>query len=245
VIPLLTVVVLFMVTARTIKAVQQVTPTAGALQVTLIGRQWWWEIRYPALGIVTANELHVPVSDRAQPRPTFLKLQSADVAHSFWVPRLAGKTDLIPNRDNHMWIEPHTAGTYLGQCAEYCGTQHANMLLRVIVHEREDFERWVAAQQQPPVRDPSVRAGRDLFEATSCANCHTVRETVANGTFGPDLSHLMSRATLGAGVVENTPHNLRAWMRNPQHPKPGNLMPDMKLTSQELEQIVAYLVTLK
>ena len=245
VIPLLTVVVLFMVTARTIKAVQQVTPPAGALQATLVGRQWWWEIRYPALGIVTANELHVPVSDRAQPQPTFLKLQSADVAHSFWVPRLAGKTDLIPNRENHMWIEPHTAGTYLGQCAEYCGTQHANMLLRVIVHERDDFERWVAAQQQPPVRDPSVRAGRDLFQATSCVNCHTVRETVANGTFGPDLSHLMSRATLGAGVVENTPQNLHAWMRNPQHLKPGNLMPDMQLTSQELEQIVAYLVTLK
>ena len=119
------------------------------------------------------------------------------------------------------------------------------MLLRVIVHARDDFARWVAAQQQPPVRDPSVQAGRDLFQATACVNCHTVRETVANGTFGPDLSHLMSRATLGAGVVENTRHNLRAWMQNPQQLKPGNLMPDMKLTPQELEHIVAYLATLK
>ena len=245
VIPLLTVVVLFLVTARTIRAVQSAVPPADALQVTIVGHQWWWEIRYPALGIVTANELHVPVSDRTRPQPTFLTLQSVDVAHSFWVPRLAGKTDVIPNRDNRMWIEPFEAGLYLGQCAEYCGTQHAHMLLRVIVHTRGDFERWVTAQQQPPVRDPSVQAGRDLFQTTACVNCHTVRETVANGTFGPDLSHLMSRATLGAGVVDNTPHNLQAWVQNPQHLKPGNLMPDMQLTPPELEYIVAYLATLK
>ncbi len=245
VIPLLTVFVLFLVTTRTITAVQHTVPSAEALLVTVVGHQWWWEIRYPALGIVTANELHVPVSDQTQPLPTFLKLQSVDVVHSFWVPRLAGKTDVIPNRDNQMWIEPHEPGLYLGQCAEYCGTQHANMLLRVTVHPRDDFDRWVAAQQQPPVHDPSVQAGRDLFQATACVNCHTVQETVANGTFGPDLSHLMSRATLAAGVVDNTPHNLRAWMRNPQQLKPGNLMPDMKLTPQELEHIVAYLVTLQ
>ena len=245
VIPLLTVVVLFLVTARTITAVQNAVPSPDAVHVTVVGHQWWWEIRYPALGIVTANELHVPVSNPEQPRPTFLKLQAVDVVHSFWVPRLAGKTDLIPNRDNHMWIEPRAPGIYLGQCAEYCGTQHANMLLRVIVHAREDFERWVAAQQQPPVNNPSVQVGRDLFQATACVNCHTVHGTPANGTFGPDLSHLMSRATLGAGVVDNTPHNLRAWMRNPQHLKPGNLMPDMQLTPQELEHIVAYLVTLQ
>ena len=245
VIPMLTVVVLFLVTTRTIKAVQDAVPSPDTVHVTIVGHQWWWEIRYPALGIVTANELHVPVSHQAQPRPTFLKLQSVDVAHSFWVPRLAGKTDLIPNRDNSMWIEPREPGLYLGQCAEYCGTQHANMLLRIIVHTRDDFERWVAAQQQPPVNNPAVQVGHDLFQATACVNCHTVRETSANGTFGPDLSHLMSRATLGAGVVDNTPHNLRAWMRNPQHLKPGNLMPDMQLTPQELEHIVAYLVTLQ
>ena len=245
VIPMLTVVVLFLVTTRTIKAVQDAVPSPDAVHVTIVGHQWWWEIRYPALGIVTANELHVPVSHQAQPRPTFLKLQSVDVAHSFWVPRLAGKTDLIPNRDNSMWIEPREPGLYLGQCAEYCGTQHANMLLRIIVHARDDFERWVAVQQQPPVNNPAVQVGRDLFQVTACVNCHTVRETNANGTFGPDLSHLMSRATLGAGVVDNTPHNLRAWIRNPQHLKPGNLMPDMQLTPQELEHIVAYLVTLQ
>jgi cytochrome c oxidase subunit 2 len=245
VLPVLTVVVLFLVTTRTIRAVQNVVPSPDALQVTIVGHQWWWEIRYPALGIVTANEVHVPVSDRARPQSTFLRLASVDVVHSFWVPRLAGKTDVIPNRANQMWIEPFETGTYIGQCAEYCGTQHANMLLRVMVHTQEDFARWVAAQQQPPVRALSVQAGRDLFQAIACVNCHTVRETLANGTFGPDLSHLMSRATLGAGVVDNTLPNLRAWMQNPQHLKPGNLMPDMKLTPPELEHIVAYLATLK
>jgi cytochrome c oxidase subunit 2 len=245
VIPLLTVFVLFLVTTRTIKTVQHAVPSAEALLVTIVGHQWWWEIRYPALGIVTANELHVPVSEQTQPRPTFLELQSVDVAHSFWVPRLAGKTDAIPNRTNRMWIEPYEPGLYLGQCAEYCGTQHAHMLLRVIVHPRDDFARWVAAQQQPPVHDLSVQAGRDLFQETACVNCHTVGATVAHGTFGPDLSHLMSRATLGAGVIENTRHNLRAWLRNPQHLKPGNLMPNMQLSPQELESLVAYLVTLQ
>ena len=172
VIPLLTVFVLFLVTTRTITAVQHVVPSAEDLRVTVVGRQWWWEIRYPALGIVTANELHVPVSDQSQRRLTFLHLAAVDVAHSFWVPRLAGKMDVIPNRPNQMWIEPREPGLYLGQCAEYCGTQHANMLLRVVVHTWEDFARWVAAQQQPPVQDPSVQAGRELFHATACVNCH-------------------------------------------------------------------------
>jgi len=245
VIPMLTVVVLFLVTTRTIKAVQDAVPSPDTVHVTIVGHQWWWEIRYPALGIVTANELHVPVSHQAQPRPTFLKLQSVDVAHSFWVPRLAGKTDLIPNRDNSMWIEPREPGLYLGQCAEYCGTQHANMLLRIIVHARDDFERWVAAQQQPPVNNPAMQAGRDLFQATACVNCHTIGGTEAKGTFGPDLTHLMSRETLAAGAAPNTAEKLRTWVRDPQTIKEGCNMPNMQLTDDELNQIVAYLLTLK
>ena len=141
----------------------------AALEVTAIGRQWWWEFRYPAYGIVTANELHVPVSDAAHPSPTFLRLESADVAHSFWVPRLAGKTDLIPNRVNETWIDPRETGLFEGQCAEYCGTQHAKMLLRVYVHSREDFDRWVAAQRASAAgrcRRPSE--GRRVFETTAC-----------------------------------------------------------------------------
>ena len=155
VVPVLIVVVLSLTGARAIDEIQNAPKPPGALDVTAIGHQWWWEFRYPALGIVTANELHVPVSDPASPTPTFLKLLSADVAHSFWVPRLAGKTDLIPNRVNQMWIEPDKPGLYLGQCAEYCGTQHAKMLLRVYVHTREDFDRWVERAA------PAVGAGRD------------------------------------------------------------------------------------
>ncbi|HEX7231115.1 MAG TPA: cytochrome c oxidase subunit II [Candidatus Binatia bacterium] len=245
VIPILIVLVLFLATARTIYDVQGAIPPAGAVNVTVVGHQWWWEIRYPELGIVTANELHVPVSETSQRRPTFLKLQSADVAHSFWVPQLAGKTDVIPNRENRMWIEPMQTGTYVGNCAEYCGMQHAHMMLRVIVHNAEEFTKWVAEQKLPPADDPQARVGRDIFFATACINCHGIRGTQAKGTFGPDLTHLMSRETLGAGTAPNTAEKLRAWVRNPQTIKEGCNMPNMQLTDTELNQIVGYLLTLK
>src|ERR1700676_1762608 len=145
IIPVLIVLVLFMATARVIHAIQDARMPEGAIEVTVIGHQFWWEFRYPALSVVTANELHVPVSDPANPTPTFLKLLSADTDHSFWVPRLAGKTDLIPNRVNHMWIDPHEVGVYVGQCAQYCGTQHAKMLLGVYVDSQMQFDEWVQA----------------------------------------------------------------------------------------------------
>ena len=145
VVPVLIVVVLFLATARYIFGIEGHEPPPNALQVTVVGHQWWWEIRYPDLGIVTANELHVPVSDPANPSPTFLTLESADVIHSFWVPQLAGKMDVIPNKTNRTWIDPHTPGLYVGQCAEFCGVQHAWMLLRVIVHPKDEFDAWVAA----------------------------------------------------------------------------------------------------
>src|SRR6202049_2617250 len=148
VIPVLIVAVLFLATARVIHAIQDAPKPAAALEVTVIGHQFWWEFRYPALGIVTANELHIPVSDPAHPTPTFLRLLSADTDHSFWVPQLAGKTDLIPNRVNEMWVEPHRTGLYLGQCAQYCGTQHAKMLIQVSVDTSEAFEAWVLTQKQ-------------------------------------------------------------------------------------------------
>ncbi len=245
VIPILIVVVLCLVTARTVYDVQGATKPPGAVDVTVVGHQWWWEIRYPALGIVTANELHVPVSDPANRTPTFLALESADVAHSFWVPRLAGKTDVIPNRRNTMWIEPRETGLFLGQCAEYCGTQHAHMLLRVYVHPRAEFDAWVTRQREPGVADASVAAGRHVFETTACINCHTVRGTVATGRFGPDLTHLMSRDTLVAGAAPMTPEALRDWIANPDHVKPGALMPAMQLDATELDQLVAYLGTLR
>jgi cytochrome c oxidase subunit 2 len=245
VVPILIVVVLFLATARYIFGIEGLAPTPNALQVTVVGHQWWWEIRYPDLGIVTANELHVPVSDQGEPTPTFLTLESVDVIHSFWVPQLAGKMDVIPNKTNRVWIDPHTPGLFVGQCAEFCGVQHAGMLLRVIVHPKEDFAAWVAAQQAPAVDDLAVRAGREVFQSVACINCHTVRGTPANGIFGPDLTHLMSRATLAAGTVSNTPETLRAWVNNPNALKPGALMPAMQLPRADLDQLVAYLLTLR
>lgn len=245
VIPILIVFVLTMVTARVVVAIQNKQAPTDALQVTVIGHQWWWEIRYQNLGIVAANELHVPVSTRAKPVLTFLKLESADVAHSFWVPQLSGKTDLIPNRTNSMWFDPQQEGTFLGNCAEYCGMQHANMLLRVIVQSPTEFEKWAAAQRLDASSDSRVEAARAMFLSLSCVNCHTVSGTSASGTFGPDLSHLMARDTLGSGVIPNTPENLRAWVKDPQAIKPGNLMPNMQLNSQELDGVVTYLSSLK
>jgi cytochrome c oxidase subunit 2 len=245
VVPVLIVVLLFSATARYIFGIERLQPSASALQVTIIGHQWWWEIRYPDLGIVTANELHVPVSDPADPAPIFLTLQSADVIHSFWVPQLAGKLDVIPNKTNRLWIDPRTPGLYVGQCAEFCGVQHAGMLLRVIVSPKDEFLHWVAAQQAPTMDDPQVRVGRELFQSLACINCHTVRGTTANGRFGPDLTHLMSRSTLAAGMAANTPENLQAWIDDPDTLKPGALMPAMKLSGAELDQLVAYLLTLR
>src|SRR5208282_126146 len=178
VIPILIVLVLFLATARVIRSIQDAPQPPGAIEVTAIGHQFWWEFRYPALGVATANELHVPVSDGNHPIPTFIKLLSADTDHSFWVPRLAGKTDLIPNHPNSMWIDPHETGVYLGQCAQYCGSQHAKMLLRVYVQSREDFERWIQEQRQPAVVADTVSEGRRVFETTACINCHSVAGTM-------------------------------------------------------------------
>jgi cytochrome c oxidase subunit 2 len=245
VIPVLIVVALFMATARVIADVQKTARPENAIEVIAIGHQFWWEYRYPALGVVTANELHVPVSDSAHPTPTFIKLLSADTDHSFWVPRLAGKTDLIPNHANSMWIDPHQTGLYLGQCAQYCGTQHAKMLLRVYVQSRDEFDRWIQEQRRPAFASDAASRGQRIFETTACINCHTVSGTVADGRFGPDLTHLMSRDTIAAGAAPNTPQNLRLWIRNPEAIKTGSLMPAMELNDQDLDALTTYLETLR
>src|ERR1700691_1085333 len=247
VIPVLIVLVLFLATARVIHSVQDAPKPAGAIEVIAIGHQFWWEFRYPALGVVTANELHVPVSNSSSPTPTFLTLLSADTDHSFWVPRLAGKTDLIPNRVNHTWIDPEQTGVYLGQCAQYCGVQHAKMLLRVYVDSPEQFAQWVEAQKTPAANADSdaVAEGRRIFESTACVNCHTISGTVADGHFGPDLTHLMSRDTLAAGAAANNPENLRTWIQNPDAIKPSSLMPAMQLSNHDLDALTAYLETLR
>src|ERR1700731_3577729 len=245
IIPILIVVVLFLATARVIHAIQDAPKPAEAVEVTAVGHQFWWEFRYPGLGGVTANELHIPVSDLSHPTPTFLELLSADTDHSFWVPELGGKTDLIPNHPNRMWMDPQRTGVFLGQCAQYCGTQHAKMLLRVSVDGPEEFASWVRAQQAPAIEDAGAIAGRRVFESNACMNCHAVAGTAPDGRFGPDLTHLMSRATIAAGAANNTHDNLRLWIQDPSAVKPGSLMPAMKLSDADLDAVVSYMETLR
>jgi cytochrome c oxidase subunit 2 len=245
VVPLLIVVVLFLATARTVFEIERAAAAGPTVRVTVVGHQWWWEFRYPDLGIVTANELHIPLSEPAERRLTVLRLEAVDVIHSFWIPQLNGKTDVIPNHPNTMWVEPLRAGAYYGQCAEYCGTQHANMQIRVFVHPKAEFDRWVASQQARAAESPTVAAGQSVFLGTACVNCHRVQGTTAEGTFGPDLTHVMSRTTIGAGVARNTEENLRRWIRDPARLKPGVLMPAMDLTDDQIGAVVGYLLTLK
>ena len=244
VIPILIVVVLFLAAARVIHAVEDARFPPDAIEVTAVGHQFWWEFQYPGYGFITANELHVPVSDPSHPRPTHILLLSADTDHSFWVPQLAGKIDLIPNRKNEIWIDPHDLGTYVGQCAQYCGVEHAKMLLTVDVQSPEEFERWTQQQKSPAMVSDQVAAGRQVFESNACVNCHTIAGTGANGKFGPDLTHLMSRATIAAGAATNTKDNLRLWVKEPDAIKPGALMPAMQLEQRDVDALVAYLMSL-
>lgn len=245
VIPVLIVVVLFLATTRVIFSTESIPKPHNTLDVTVIGHQYWWEYRYPKLGVVTANELHIPVSDVAHPLPTYLTMTSADTDHSFWVPRLAGKMDVIPNKINVMWMDPQAAGLYLGQCAQYCGVQHAKMLLRVYVDTPEQFAAWVAQQKKPGMEDPNAAAGRAVFEHNACISCHTVTGTVATGRFGPDLTHVGSRDTIASGAVPNTPANIRSFVDDPANLKPGARMPAMHLSDHDLDLVTAYLTSLK
>ena len=201
--PALVVFVLVLVSARTLWEVNVPPPQPregdNTLFVTVVGRQWWWEYTYERyngreLGLTTANELHIPAGEEGVPRPVYLTLKSADVCHSFWVPRLGGKTDLIPGRTNSMWFQTDRPGLYLGQCAEYCGTQHANMLIRVVVDSPSDFEAWLANERKPAVEAAEVRAGRSAFLAQSCVNCHRVRGTPARGRGGGTFTSQRVRA---------------------------------------------------
>jgi cytochrome c oxidase subunit 2 len=252
--PALIVFILTLVVTRSLWEVRAEPPKpregSPALYVTVTGRQWWWEYRYETydgkpLGFTTANELHIPASEPGVARPVYLTLKSADVCHSFWVPRLAGKTDLIPGRVNSMWFQTEEPGLFVGQCAEYCGTQHANMLLRVVVDTPGDFERWTESQRKPAAEVASAAEGKALFLAQSCVNCHRIRGTPADGTYAPDLTHLMSRATIAAGMVPNTPEELRRWITNPQVVKPGCLMPGFGLSDGDRSRIIDYLQTLR
>jgi len=243
--PILIVFVLTLVIIRTVVEARQVDPQPGAMNVRVIGHQWWWEYQYPDQGVVTANEMHIPVSRPNLARPIRLRLESADVIHSFWVPRLAGKTDLIPGHPNEMGFEAAEEGVFQGQCAEYCGRQHANMMIRIVVETPAQFEEWIQAQHRPAVAAAEKLSGSGLFVAETCANCHTIRGTPAAGTVGPDLTHLASRQTIAAAEIPNDRKNLSAWLNNPDVLKPGCRMPDLKLSQNDIASLVSYLETLR
>ncbi|MDQ4133368.1 MAG: cytochrome c oxidase subunit II [Actinomycetota bacterium] len=215
---------------------------ADALAVTVVGHQFWWEYRYDDFGIVTANELHIPAG-----QPVEISLEGADVIHSFWVPKLAGKTDVVPGRTNHMSIEADKPGTYLGQCVEFCGISHANMRLQAIAHTPSDFNNWVREQQTaataPPEGSPAAD-GLSLWNAKGCGGCHTV-EGVSKGNVGPNLTHLYSREVFAGSLFALNDENLRKWLANPPKEKPGSLMPDLNLSPEEITSLIAYLKTLQ
>jgi cytochrome c oxidase subunit 2 len=219
-------------------------PAAATTQLTVhvVGRQWFWEVRYPGTRAVTANEIHIPVRTRVNVVAT-----TGDVIHSFWVPRLNRKIDMIPGRDNRVLLYADRPGRYRGQCAEFCGIQHAHMAMWVYAQTRRDYQRWLA-NQQAGARGPATpaqRAGQRAFFRDQCASCHALRGTPATGRVGPDLTHVGSRSTLAALVLPNTPAALARWLRNPQGVKPGTRMPDLGLSERAVRDLTAYLESLK
>ena len=250
ILPALILVVIAVPTMRAVFATQT-SPTVAAattdppMVVRIIGHQWWWEVRYPEQNVVTANEVHLPLNQQVD-----LQLETADVIHSFWVPRLGGKRDLIPGKVNHIYMTPTVAEEFYGQCAEFCGIQHANMKLRVFVEPTEQFDAWIRANQQPAPSGAALpsdlaRQGEQVFMSSACVGCHAIQGTVAAAQIGPNLTHFGSRSTIASGVLENTPENLARWIRNPQEVKPGNAMPQLRLTEDQISALVAYLESLK
>ncbi|MCL5943148.1 MAG: cytochrome c oxidase subunit II [Actinobacteria bacterium] len=234
-IPAVIVVVLFLLTVDTMKDLDL---PGKNVTVGVTGHQWWWEVRYPGADAVTANEIHVPVGRTVQ-----VALESADVIHSFWAPQIGGKTDLIPGHVNRTSFLATTPGTYAGACAEFCGLQHAGMRFWLVVEEPGEFSAWLKHQAEPAAepKTPAAAAGKELLLSLPCAGCHSVRGTAAQGTVGPDLTHLAGRLSLAAGTLPNTPQNLRRWLHDPQAVKPGNRMPTVPLTEEQLNQLTAYL----
>lgn len=231
-------------TVGTLLDINRVPGGPDVVPVVVTGHQWWWEYEYPGRRVVTATEMHIPVG-----RPVALTLRSDDVIHSFWPPKLAGKLDVVPGRDNRMVLEADRPGTYYGQCAEFCGLSHANMHLRVVAHSPADFERWVRSNARPAARpdpdeDEAAAAGAALFREKGCASCHTVKGYAA-GKVGPDLTHLQQRRVFAGGMFNLDDRHLRRWLRDPPAEKPGSLMPDLDLSEDDITKLIAYLDTLK
>jgi cytochrome c oxidase subunit II len=238
--PALILLIIAIPTLQVIFRTQSTATPPNALEVTVRGWQWWWEFRYPSLDVVTANELHLPVG-----RPVVFHLDGLDVIHSFWVPQLGGKRDVVPGRLNRLSYTPERTGEFWGQCAEFCGASHANMGLRVIVQEPGAFDRWVAAQTAlPPEPDGAAAEGKGVYTRSACVGCHTIRG-VSEGRLGPDLTHFGSRALFGAGMWPTTADHVVAWLKDPPALKPGTKMPNLRLSDAEARALAAYLTSLK
>jgi cytochrome c oxidase subunit 2 len=226
----------------TLLVTKKLEPPADALVIRLTGYMWWWDVQYPAQGITIANEIYVPVGQAVR-----LEMTSGDVIHSFWPPSLSGKTDLIPGQTTVHWLEVDKAGSYRAQCAEFCGLQHARMALMVIAVSPEEFAAWVSTRQTPkPLADnPTLQQGQKAFMNEGCGECHTIRGTPAQGKVGPDLTHIGSRSSLGAGVIANSYGSLAGWVANPQALKPGNRMPPSYVKAEDYHPLITYLMSLE
>lgn len=241
IIPFLIVLLLFVLTIQAMNRADP--PPAPSPDLVVTGHQFWWEAGYPASGVTTANEIHIPAG-----KPLSVRLESKDVLHEFWVPKLTRKMTNVPGQPNYIWLQADKPGRYIGQCSEFCGTQHAWMRIVVVAEEAAQFEQWQRAQLRPaqaPTSGATTR-GLELFRTSTCINCHAINGVVgANSRVAPDLTHVASRRQLGAGILENTPANMRAWLKSPQHIKPGALMPDFYFTDEQLDQLNEYLSTLR
>lgn len=235
VLPIVVLTPLFLLSLNTSASLRQ---PQSALTIRVVGHMWWWEVRYPEQGVVTANEIQIPAG-----RPVRLELASVDVIHSFWVPRLGGKRDMIPGIENVFWIQADEPGVYRGQCGEYCGTQHANMAFHVVALPPEEFDAWLAERTgpRPETIAAEERRGLNVFMKAGCAECHAIAGTQAKGNVGPDLTHLGSRRTIGAGMLPNERGNLAGWIADPQALKPGAKMPRTYLAADDLLALVTYL----
>jgi len=239
-------IILGITAVATVDVANKLSPAAEAAQapvrITVEGEQWWWRVDYPDDGVVTANEIHVPINQKVD-----IELISDNVIHSLWVPELNGKQDLVPGQVNHLRFTADRLGRFEGRCAEFCGIQHAHMEFVVFVDSADDYRDWLSQNRRAAATpdQPDARGGQQLFESSSCAGCHTIGGTSAEGTAGPDLTHVGSRTTLAAGAVDNTPDGMAEWLRDTQGVKPGARMPQVHLTDRELETLVAYLEGLR
>ncbi len=236
--PAVVLAIVFVLTWQTLNALASVPK--DSLPVRIIGHQWWWEVEYPSLGVLTANEIHLPAMQAA----TFT-VESKDVIHSFWVPELGGKIDVIPGKKNVTWFNPTQTGTFHGQCAEFCGAEHALMRFNVIVESQDQFNAWAAAQKEKAAPSDALTKGLDTFTKLGCQACHTIDGTTAQGKVGPNLTHLASRKSIAAGSFDMTTANLRAWITNPQGLKPGVAMPTLAMTPDQVDALMAMLQSLK